>query len=336
MSTTTNTDEIMDAISPLGLYKVAHGNEIGQTSFDARAAAQAQSQPQVEQQRKQAEQRATQNLDREAVTAIRETVAALNAIAANRPQDAVSAMERATGKINLVLARNPSSALIPVDVAVFVFDTAPEDDDEITVLTDAVDLAIDDMDYPAARALLRQLMSEIRVRTYNLPLATYPDALKEAARLLDQKKMQEAATILLTALGTLVAIDEIIPIPLLLAQEAIDQAQAVAQQDKNAALALLQTAKDELYRASELGYSGHAADYNTLRDEISQLEKQVKGGEDTGSVFTRLKERLASFIHRQSKPRQSQTQSSQQESREGAQPPQSSQKQGSPRKQPAA
>jgi hypothetical protein len=331
----------MDAISPLGLHKFAHGGDIGRMSSGARVSAQAQTQ--VEQQRQQAQRRASQRLDDEAVAAIRETLAALNAIAADRRQDAVAAMERATGKINLVLARNPETALIPVDVEVAVFDTAPDDDDEITLLTDAVSLAIDDMDFPTARVALSHLMSEIRVRTYHIPLATYPAALKEAARLLDQNGTQEAATSLQIALGTLVAIDEIFPIPLLLAQEAVNQAETKAQQDKGAALALLQTAKDELYRGSELGYAGHAEDYGALRDEISKLEKQLKANEDTSSVFARFKEKLASFIGRQSKPKQKgqQTgqQSSQQQAPEGSQPPksaQTSEQQRPPNRQPAA
>jgi hypothetical protein len=73
-----------------------------------------------------------------------------------------------------------------------VFDTAPEDIDAILEIADAVDAAILLDDYPAARALLYGLMSELRVRTYNLPLATYPVALTEAARLLDEKKNDEA------------------------------------------------------------------------------------------------------------------------------------------------
>jgi hypothetical protein len=341
MSTTTS--DIMDAISPLGLHKIAHGGDIGKISSDARASAQAQTNPQIRQQRQQAEHRASQTLDQEAVAAIRETVAAVSAITADRRQDAVDAMERATGKINLVLARNPQTALIPVDVEVIVFDTAPNDDDGITFLRDLVDFAVDDMDYPAARSALKQLMSEIRVRTYHLPLATYPGALQEAARLLDQNRVQEAASALLIALGTLVAIEEIFPIPLLLAQEAVNQAEAKAAQDKSAALALLQTARDELYRAGELGYAGHAEDYGALRDEISKLEKQLKADENTSSVFTKLKEKLASFIGRQSKAKQDSQRagqpSGQPQTREGSQPPQSSQaseQQRPAKRQPAA
>jgi len=102
-----------------------------------------------------------------------------------------------------------------------VFDTAPEDIDAILEIADAVDAAILLDDYPAARALLYGLMSELRVRTYNLPLATYLVALTEAARLLDEKKNDEARMVLMVALSTLVAIDRVTPLPLLLAREAI-------------------------------------------------------------------------------------------------------------------
>jgi len=56
--------------------------------------------------------------------------------------------------------------------------------------------------------------SNIRVRTYNLALATYPTALKEAARLLDQKNTKEASDVLLTALNTLMVVDNVTPLPL--------------------------------------------------------------------------------------------------------------------------
>jgi hypothetical protein len=89
-------------------------------------------------------------------------------------------------------------------------------------------MAMDMNDLPKARTLLDFLRSEIRVRTYHLPLATYPAALQEAARLLDQKKTREAGTVLLVALNTLDVIDQVSAIPLLLAKEAINEAQTQA------------------------------------------------------------------------------------------------------------
>ena len=69
-------------------------------------------------------------------------------------------------------------------------------------------------DFPAGRILLYHLTSELRVRTFNLPLATYPDALKQAARLLDEGKNSDASGTLQTALNTLVVIDHVTAIPL--------------------------------------------------------------------------------------------------------------------------
>jgi hypothetical protein len=254
--------------------------------------------PEVEAQRRQAEDEAAKNLDQEAIAAIQQTERALIAIAENRIDEALSAIEQATGKISVLLTRNPDTALIPVNLQATVIDTAPEDVRDIAALVDAAAVALDINDLPASRTLLDFLRSEIRVRIYHLPLATYPAALQEAARLLDQKNTREAASVLLVALNTLAIIDNVNPLPLLLAREAINAAQA--QKDKEIAQRLLDTANHELERAMELGYTAEDADYTTLRDEITSLRKQLKGNEDTTSLFSRIKERLGSLMRRQS------------------------------------
>jgi hypothetical protein len=151
-------------------------------------------------------------------------------------------------------------------------------------------------------------MSELRVRTYNLPLATYPAALAEAARLLDQKKSDEARIVLMMALGTLLAIDQVTSIPLLVAREAINQAEAQRDKDKDKeiALALLDTARYELDRAMALGYWAQEPEYKTMKDEISNIQKQLKkNNEDTSSFFSKLRDRLSAFMARLSKGKQS-------------------------------
>jgi hypothetical protein len=228
---------------------------------------------------------------------IAETRNALAAIAANQPDQALSAIERATGKVNVLLARNPAAAIIPVSFEVEVIDTAPEDIKEIQNVTKAAASAFSAKDYPTARVLLEGLASEIRTRTYNLPLATYPTALTEAARLLGQQQMQEAATVLLTALNTLVIVDRIIPLPLVAAQRAIDAAQTIMDKDKDAASKLLDTAKLELQRGVELGYyTSSDPQFTALNQAISDLQTQLKGGGDTTSIFSSLKEKLATFF----------------------------------------
>ncbi|HEV7520442.1 MAG TPA: YfdX family protein [Candidatus Angelobacter sp.] len=285
----------------------------GTTSSGGRTAAQVQAdleeqrrhanqrtRPEVEAQRRQAEDEAEKNLDKEAIAAVQQTERALIAIAEDRIDEALAAIEEATGKINVLLARNPANALIPVNLRATVIDTAPEEVSDIAVLVDAAAMALDINDLPASRTLLDFLRSEIRLRIYHLPLVSYPAALQEAVRLLDQKNTREAAAVLLIALNTLAIMDQVHPLPLLLAREAVKAAQEQAQKDKEAAQRILEVADHELERAMELGYTAEDSDYTTLRNEIRDLRKQLKGNEDTTSVFSRIKERLASVTRRQS------------------------------------
>jgi hypothetical protein len=270
--------------------------EIGQ---QRREAAQ-QARPEIEKQRKDAEQQAERTLDKEAIAAVDETKNALKAIEQDKPDEAIAAIERATGKISVLLARNPATALLPVREEVEVIDGAPEDLQAIKDLQKVLERSVSDKDYPMARVVLLGLTSEIRARTYDLPLATYPAALKEAARLLDEKKTKEAGVVLQTALNTLVVIDRVAPLPLVLARTAIEQAEALREKDRDGALKLLATARHELERAKALGYAGNDPEYDGLNKAISDLEAQVKGKGDTSGAFARLKERLAGFFKRQS------------------------------------
>ncbi len=257
-------------------------------------------QPDIENQRKEAEQQAHQSLNQDAVAALQLTQQAVNDIGSNKKDAAMTAIEQATGKINILLARNPADALIPVDAEVDAIDTAPHDIGAIRDLAKDASLAVDQKNFPAARVILYSLMSEIRVRIYNIPLATYPTALKSAARLLDQNKTQEAQTTLTTALDTLVVVDRVSPIPLILARAAVTAAQAERDKDKTAAQTLLETAKKELDRSRELGYAGNDPVYASLNNDISNLEKQLKGSNDTSSIFASLREKLNSFLKQQS------------------------------------
>lgn len=252
----------------------------------------------IDKEKQNAERQTKGTLDQEAVVAIQETQHAIDAINANRTDEALKHIEQATGKINVLLARNPSTALIPVSAEVRVIDTAPVDIGQIRELASSASWAVDEKNFPAARVLLDQLMSEIRVRTYHLPLATYPAAMQDAARLLDQKKTADASGILQTALATLVAVDRVTPIPLVVAREAVNQAQAHKQQDTNTAKQLLDVAQLELQRGRELGYAGKDQEYTALNDQISNLKKQLGG--DTNSIYAKLKERLSEFLNRQS------------------------------------
>lgn len=259
---------------------------------------QAQLHPNTERQRQAAQQQAERGLDKEAVAVIADTQEALRAIARNDKPAAIAALERATGKANILLARNPATALIPTDVEVQVIETAPADPKAINAPNLAVIAAVARRDYPRARVLLDSLRSEIRVRTYNLPLATYPAALREAARLLEQGKNQAAADVLMGALNTVVVVDRVLAIPLLNAQDAIAAASAERGKDRNAAVQHLATARAELKRAELLGY-GDKATIAGLDKQIDQVQGQIRRNENSGSAFDRLRQAVDNFFKKE-------------------------------------
>ena len=260
--------------------------------------AEQQFRPDIETQRQQNENEAKQTLDQDAIAAVGLTGAAIKSIAANKKDEALTSIERATGKINILLARNPASALIPVSVDVLVIDTAPADPKVIDQIVQRATDATKHRDLPVARILLASLVSELRIRTTSLPLATYPAALQQAAQLLDQGKNQDAGKVLLTAVNTLVMVDHVIPLPLLLAQAAIDAANS-QRQNKDIALTLLKTARNEANQSRLLGYLSSDSEYKGLDDEISSIESAIEGKVDTSSMFSHLRDRIAAFLNKQ-------------------------------------
>jgi hypothetical protein len=80
----------------------------------------------------------------------------------------------------------------------------------------------------------------------------------------------------------------------------VTAAEQQRQKDKNAAQTLLATAKNQLQRCQELGYAANAPEYSQLNSNIAQLEKELKGSGDTGSLFAKLKDELSWFSNRQS------------------------------------
>ncbi len=260
----------------------------------------------IEGERQEAERQARKILDHDAIAAVEETAQALQYIADGKTREAIRAVERTLGKLDLLVKRNGQSRFLPVDLEARIIDTAPKDSEEILEIAKDASLAFDEENLPDARTLLHALISEVRVRIHNLPLSTYLKAMKDAASFLQQGKSDEAAAILSAALNTLAAVDEVIPIPLILARDAINDAQA--QLDSPAeALRHLESARNELLRARLLGYASRAPEYASLNEEISKLEKQLKNKEESGRTFAALKEKLGAFLKLNRAPRRVET-----------------------------
>ena len=229
----------------------------------------------------------------EAVSALNETQGAINAIDAGNNQEAIDALARATGKLEIILAREPNLALAPVANSVIEHDVLATPGD-VTALVDRIKDLTDDGRLQEARRLMEGLASEMVIRTSNLPLGTYPDAIKRAAALLDEQKPQEAKLVLLNALSTIVVTETIIPLPIVRAEASVEAARVVAaknnrtQEDNQAIAAELQKAREQIEMAQALGYATKK-DLDDLQDAIKELERETGEGNAADRFFERIK-----------------------------------------------
>jgi hypothetical protein len=152
----------------------------------------------------------------------------------------------------------------------------------------------------AARLLLDNLVSELNVTTINLPLATYPAAIKEAVRLIDADKPQAARQVLMAALSTLVIEKQATPLPLIYAESIVEVAADIAGDESkaDAAIAMLADARYQLQLAEALGYGEQDEEFAAIRDDIETLEEQIEERRETSGPFDRLKIRLGRFSDR--------------------------------------
>ncbi|MHC0067626.1 YfdX family protein [Nostoc sp. UIC 10890] len=258
----------------------------------------ARNQQEIDNERQKATDEAQRCIDQEAVSALKETRNAINAIDQKNTQEALQALERATGKLEILVARYPELGFVPVSAQVNIIDLAPDNSNEIERIRNRIKSTVNGDDFRTARQLLNSLVSEIRTTIFNLPLETYPDAMKEAARLLKEGKTDEAKTVLQLALSTLVVTEVARPLPLLRADIDIMSAIAIADSDRERTLRLLEDARNHLRLTQQLGYAKGDPEYAELEQAIQDIERQVRANERTADPLSRLLEKFSSFFKR--------------------------------------
>jgi hypothetical protein len=244
----------------------------------------------------------------EATVAIRETQNALKALDEKKDKEAIAALEQATGKLTILLARDPELALAPASFNVVTYDLLA-DIDAVKAMREEIEDALHEGRVQQARHLIRNLASETVIRVSNIPLATYPDAIKQAANRIDDGKIEEAKRILQRALNTLVITDTIIPLPVVAAEDLLMKAESLTEkadrskEEEERLAVLLKDARTELKFAQALGY-GSKKDFKNLYDQLDQIQDKTKEGEAGSGYFTRikgyLKDAFESSQHRES------------------------------------
>jgi hypothetical protein len=242
----------------------------------------------------------------EAVSALQETQTALLAINEGQRDKALEALARATGKLEILLAREPGLALAPVDVSVVTRDVIA-DKRALQSLRDRAEQALRNGHLQDARHLIADLASETALQVSNLPLATYPAALRSAAAQLERNQLEAAAATLQTALSTVVVQETIYPLPIHRAGVALREAKTLAEKAnrtdaENQRLALaIGRAREEIQLGQALGYGDDTA-MRQMVAEIDQIQAKTSGKKSGRGFFDRIDSLLEKT--KESSPRQ--------------------------------
>ena len=237
----------------------------------------------------------------EAVEALEETRTALELLAAGKADQAREALTRATGKLEVVLAAQPDLALAPVEIRSLVHDVTIDPAAAEAILRTAKD-ALEQRRLQDARRMLAGLASEQVISVTNIPLATYPVALKQAAALIHAGRTAEAIAALEAAMSTLVIEETIIPLPLLRAETLLDEARPLAEKPQRSAAEndqlrrLLAAARRQVELTRVLGYATKD-DIDALTEELTTIDRKTEGQGTGSGLFDRIKAVFARIDH---------------------------------------
>jgi hypothetical protein len=231
----------------------------------------------------------------EAINSLKDAHDAYVALEKKDTSTATKKIESALGKLEVILASKSVPELLPVDSIVKVNEYVGTSKDIEKVLATVSTLLVKNK-VQEARALMLPLQSEIDITTVSLPLGSYPDALKLAAKYIHSHEMNKAKEVLAIALSTFASVTEIVPIPLLKAIDLIEASSAIAKEDKTRALAYLDAASESLKVAHDLGYvSKSTTTYKMMQDQIKTVKKEIKGPNKAEKLFATLKATLKEF-----------------------------------------
>jgi hypothetical protein len=236
----------------------------------------------------QAADKRKQVLD-EAVSALALTKSALAALDGKDAARALATLAEVTGKLELIVAREPTLALAPVDVRTIVHDLFANTE-TIEAMTDEALDALKHGEVQQARHVLALLASEIVIAVTNIPLASYPAAVKAVVPLIDQGKIEEAKAALQSALST------VLRAKLLLkrAETLVEDGQR-SEASNERLETLLNEARQQLEMAELLGY-GKKKDFEPLYAELKKVKQKTAGGGGGKGWLDEIKAKLSKLF----------------------------------------
>ncbi len=234
----------------------------------------------------------------ELIDGFKQTILALQSLESNNIETAKKALKSATTAFESALKSDPNLDNIPVADEVRV-DSFDADAEAVKKMIKAAKKLLDHYETQAARAILLPMKDEMTLSTTYVPMKMYPDAMKSAQKALEDNNVQRALTIMKTGLDTVVVETVSVPITLLTAQDLITVASELDTSKKKEAYHLLDIASDELQKAVLLGYiKKYEDEYKTIKEEIREVQKEIRGENKVEKFYDRLKEHFHSLMHK--------------------------------------
>jgi hypothetical protein len=235
----------------------------------------------------------------DAVSALDETRHAIAAIEKAVPESALVAIDQASTKLNRIISRDPTMTLAPVSVHTEIIDLYSTPDTVKTLVQQAGEnLSSDQVQH--ARRLLHDLSSEADIQVTELPLATYPAAIRAAPPLIHSGQFDEAKAALCAALHALVTETIVVPLPRVRAVQMLENAQRLAAGQNRTAYqyarinGYLDATMQQLQLAEALGYGGRES-FRPLYAQLEQIRRKIAGNESAVDLFDTLHESIRKF-----------------------------------------
>ncbi len=239
----------------------------------------------------------TKKAPKEILDGLQATLQAMQSLQKGDISKAKEELQKAIDLFDQALKADPKLKLVPIDTRIDVFElqAPPRQIKKDLLLAQAM---LEDFRTQAARDLLMPMVDEIDITTFYLPMDLYPKAAKRALRLVEKGKTKAALKALAEGVDTIVAMKVVVPIPLLRAQEYLVEASKVAKTHPKKAIALLQEAKKELYKAVLLGYTDtHGKEYADLYAKLTKLQRELRAGHPTRALFEQTKKKTNKLLN---------------------------------------
>ncbi|HHS93318.1 MAG TPA: YfdX family protein [Campylobacterales bacterium] len=233
---------------------------------------------------------------KEIVTAFKSVAAAMKALEKKQTAEAKKALKTATENFNKALKNNPDLDIVPLEENIEVFETTASSKEINDILTLTQELLVH-YKLEEARVALEPLKDEMEIETISIPMKLFPLATQKALDALNKNETEKAKEAILEAYNTVLIEEALIPLPLLKAEDLIEEASLLGKADKETAQNLLDAAKEELERAKVLGYTTrHTKEYKVLNDAIDLVKKEIKGKNAVVKLYDKLKDSVSSLI----------------------------------------